>query len=109
MAVKKKKVTKKAVEVIEDKPKRLSDAHLRQIDKQQFAQKELDYEIKIVNTEIEKFQIKLESLLLKRETIINKRDKVLLKNKDMLREFALELKLKNINFGFDPISGEIKE
>lgn len=94
---------------VEQKPKKLTDADLRLIDKNHFEQKEKDYEIVIIQEEIKTTQLKLEALLLKREVLNYKKANLLNKNKDLLREISLRLGLKNEQFGFDPITGEIKE
>jgi len=108
MAVKKKKLIEKN-DIEREVEKKLTPDDLRQIDKQHFNQKSIDYEIKLINMEIEKFQVKLEALLLKRDNFSYKKSKLLDQNRDLLRSISERLKLKNEQFGFDPNTGAIKE
>lgn len=90
-------------------PKKINDKELRLIDKNHFEQREKDLEVKIINEEIKATQARLEALLLKREVLSFKKANLLIKNKNLLHQISLRLKLKTEQFGFDPITGEIKE
>jgi len=89
--------------------RKLSDAQLEQLKKHYLLQKDYEYQIRVANIEGEKARMKLDNLQLKSENLNLKKEKALYNHRELLRKISKELGLKEEKFGFDPITGEIKE